>query len=87
MIEFYTRDEGFGHTYTTCNITPKGVEWLLENQERFCLPNPPITEERLGYWITQRGIYVEKTPFGGMRRALRAGGCGRRPAQVVQRPG
>ena len=47
-------------------------------------PNPPITEERLGFWITQPGICAEETPWAGMRRALTAGVSGRRPPQVVQ---
>ncbi|HWJ19011.1 MAG TPA: hypothetical protein VNR65_09830, partial [Geobacterales bacterium] len=50
-------------------------------------PNPPITEERLGFRITQQGICVEKTPLGGMRRAMRVGVSGRKPPQVVQGQG
>ena len=33
-------------------------------------PNPPITEERLGFWISQRGICAEGTPVDGMRGAI-----------------
>jgi hypothetical protein len=36
-VEFDQAGKGFGNEYTTCVITPKGVEWLMENQGRFRL--------------------------------------------------
>jgi hypothetical protein len=35
-------------------------------------PNPPITEERLGFWITPQGICAEGIPFDGMHGAITA---------------
>ncbi len=36
MVEFEESESNdFGNTYTVCKITQKGVDWLLENQERF----------------------------------------------------
>ena len=47
MIEFEEREADLGGTYSICKITQEGVDWLLENQERFRLrvEETPITGE------------------------------------------
>jgi hypothetical protein len=35
MIELFDIQDDFGHSYTACRLTPKWIDWLLANQERF----------------------------------------------------
>jgi len=48
MIDVYEEQSGY-NSYTVCRLTPKGVDWLLANQDRFYMrrpeePVPPQTE-------------------------------------------
>jgi nucleoside 2-deoxyribosyltransferase len=50
MIEFFEEIDWNGNTYTSCRLTEKGVDWLLNNQDRFRMRKdeesaPPITDE------------------------------------------
>ncbi|MGO8789356.1 MAG: hypothetical protein ACLQVL_18485, partial [Terriglobia bacterium] len=45
----------------------------------FKVPNPPIREAGLGFWITAQGIGAEGSAFEGMGGAITAGGEGARP--------
>jgi hypothetical protein len=50
-------------------------------------PNPPITEEGLGFWVTPPGTWVEGTPWDGRRGAITACVGRWRTLPVVSRPG
>jgi hypothetical protein len=35
MIEYFEDSDWNGNQFTSCRLTPKGVDWMLANQERF----------------------------------------------------
>lgn len=37
MVEYVTGEDDFGHTFPLCHITRKGIDWMLENDDRFRL--------------------------------------------------
>jgi hypothetical protein len=53
MIEFdQSEPNDYGNTCTICVLTEAGIEWLLENQERFILSirkSPPIDDEDIPF--------------------------------------
>jgi len=44
LIEF-TEEDNFGETYTVCTLTSRGLDWMLENKERFKLSRQTVEEE------------------------------------------
>ena len=46
---FDALDEQNGYTYPACRLMPKGVDWLLQNQDRFHMKNTKITDEEIPF--------------------------------------
>jgi hypothetical protein len=63
---------------------PEAYNERVKCQFLILAPNPPIAEEFWEIGMSEQGMDAGETQEEGMRRALRAGGSGRRPPQVMQ---
>ncbi len=58
MIEYYEEEDFNGNRYTACRVSPIGLEWMLQNQDRFRMrrgneepesASRPITDEDIPF--------------------------------------
>ena len=54
LILFDEEPGDFGRDYTVCRITPKGIGWLLENQDRFQFTVRKASRAPTGAELTRR---------------------------------
>jgi len=57
MIEYF-KEDGFDGQYKSCRLTPKAIDWLLNNQDRFRMTRNEEVEE-----VSSKLIDDEDIPF------------------------